>query len=310
MSKQDLRHSSVPYSRLSPNPNHQNVVVLPVYYPRHNDNYRCLRHCLAFTSVILLLSSALFLLYPSDPTLELARLQLNHVGVNTSPKLTLDLSFSLTIRVRNRDFFSLDYDKLVVSVGYRGRELGLVSSEGGRVRARGSSYVNATLDLDGFEVVHDVIYLLSDWAKGVVPFDTNTKVDGDLGLFLFKIPLKVIPFSLFFSLEFDSAINSMNKQKFCEVKAVSFLLVGGSGSVGGQKCHVRCTWIEITSQFNVVDSAPIDVLEVGNRFGFCREKIWFLFDDTVHAPKYTYVHSTSQQPEEITTMFKDKGDNC
>ncbi|MBA0838824.1 hypothetical protein Goarm_004614, partial [Gossypium armourianum] len=116
--------------------------------------------------------------------------------------------------VRNRDFFSLDYDKLVVSVGYRGRELGLVSSEGGRVRARGSSYVNATLDLDGFEVVHDVIYLLSDWAKGVIPFDTNTKVDGDLGLFLFKIPLK-------------------NKQKFCEVKAFSFLLVGGSGSVGG-----------------------------------------------------------------------------
>ncbi|KAG4141179.1 hypothetical protein ERO13_D06G060100v2 [Gossypium hirsutum] len=189
MSKQDLRHSSAPYSRLSPNPNHQNVVVLPVYYPRHNDNYRCLRHCLAFTSAILL-SAALFLLYPSDPTLELARLQLNHVGVNTSPKLTLDLSFSLTIRVRNRDFFSLDYDKLVVSVGYRGRELGLVSSEGGRVRARGSSYVNATLDLDGFEVVHDVIYLLSDWAKGVIPFDTNTKVDGDLGLFLFKIPLK------------------------------------------------------------------------------------------------------------------------
>ncbi|PPD72953.1 hypothetical protein GOBAR_DD30138 [Gossypium barbadense] len=149
MSKQDLRHSSAPYSPL-------------------------------------------FLLYTSDPTLELARLQLNHVGVNTSPKLTLDLSFSLTIRVRNRDFFSLDYDKLVVSVGYRGRELGLVSSEGGRVRARGSSYVNATLDLDldGFEVVHDVIYLLSDWAKGVIPFDTNTKVDGDLGLFLFKIPLK------------------------------------------------------------------------------------------------------------------------
>ncbi|XP_052488491.1 uncharacterized protein LOC105773622 isoform X1 [Gossypium raimondii] len=201
MSKQDLRHSSAPYSRLSPNPNHQNVVVLPVYYPRHNDNYRCLRHCLAFTSVILLLSAALFLLYPSDPTLELARLQLNHVGVNTSPKLTLDLSFSLTIRVRNRDFFSLDYDKLVVSVGYRGRELGLVSSEGGRVRARGSSYVNATLDLDGFEVVHDVIYLLSDWAKGVIPFDTNTKVDGDLGLFLFKIPLKMLSASTTFDFE-------------------------------------------------------------------------------------------------------------
>ncbi|MFQ6663353.1 hypothetical protein Gotur_030909 [Gossypium turneri] len=254
MSKQDLRHSSAPYSRLSPNPNHQNVVVLPVYYPRHNDNYRCLRHCLAFTSVILLLSAALFLLYPSDPTLELARLQLNHVGVNTSPKLTLDLSFSLTIRVCNRDFFSLDYDKLVVSVGYRGRELGLVSSEGGRVRARGSSYVNATLDLDGFEVVHDVIYLLSDWTKGVIPFDTNTKVDGDLGLFLFKIPLKMLSASTMFDFEcmmFQAKVS-------CEV-----YMDRNNQSIVRQDCYaeVVCS--------NVVDGAPIDVLEVGNRFGFC-----------------------------------------
>ncbi|KAK8602214.1 hypothetical protein V6N13_058137 [Hibiscus sabdariffa] len=190
MSKQDLRESSVPYTPLPPNSNHQNVIVLPVYYYRPYDNFRCLRRCLALTAVLLLFSAAVFFLYPSDPSLELARLQLNHVGVQTSPKLTLDLSFSLTVRVRNRDFFSLDYDKLVVSVGYRGRELGVVSSAGGRVRARGSSYVNATLDLDGLEVIHDVIYLLSDWAKGVIPFDTNTKVDGDLGLFLFNIPLK------------------------------------------------------------------------------------------------------------------------
>ncbi|XVE54289.1 hypothetical protein DITRI_Ditri03aG0068900 [Diplodiscus trichospermus] len=190
MSKGELRDSSVPYTPLPPNPNHQNVIILPVYYERPNHNYRCLRRCLTFTGIVLLLSAAVFFLYPSDPTLQLARIQLNHVGVHTSPKLTLDLSFSLTIRVRNRDFFSLDYEKLVVSVGYRGRELGVVSSEGGRVRARGSSYVNATLDLDGFEVIHDVVYLIADLVKGVIPFDTNTKVDGFLGLLFFQIPLK------------------------------------------------------------------------------------------------------------------------
>ncbi|KHG13960.1 tRNA modification GTPase MnmE [Gossypium arboreum] len=79
---------------------------------------------------------------------------------------------------------------LVVSVGYRGKEFGVVNSEGGRVRARGRSYVNATLDLNGFEVVHDVIYLIEDWAKGVIPFDTTTKVNGVLGLCFLKIPLK------------------------------------------------------------------------------------------------------------------------
>ncbi|MBA0703322.1 hypothetical protein Golax_015651, partial [Gossypium laxum] len=191
MSKQGLRDSSVPYIPLPQNPNHQNVIVSLVYYHRPNQTNHYLRRGVIFAGVLLLLLSATILFfYPSDPILKLARIRLNHVGVISSPKLTIDLSFSLTISVRNRDFFSLDYEKLVVSVGYRGKELGVVNSEGGRVRARGRSYVNATLDLNGFEIVHDVIYLIEDWAKGVIPFDTTTKVNGVLGLCFLKIPLK------------------------------------------------------------------------------------------------------------------------
>ena len=59
------------------------------------------------------------------------------------------------------------------------------------MRARASSYVNATLDLDGLVVIHDVFYLLEDLAKGVIPFETDTQVNGVLGFFFFKIPLKV-----------------------------------------------------------------------------------------------------------------------
>lgn len=67
-----------------------------------------------------------------------------------------------------------------------------MNSEGaGRIRARGSSYVDATLDLDGFEIIHDVFYLLEDLARGVIPFDTVTMVEGYLGFFFFNIPLKV-----------------------------------------------------------------------------------------------------------------------
>lgn len=79
----------------------------------------------------------------------------------------------------------------MVSVGYRGRELGFVSSQGGKVRARGSSYVNATLDLNGLEVIHDVFYLIEDLARGVIPFDSDSTVKGKLGLLFFKIPIKV-----------------------------------------------------------------------------------------------------------------------
>ncbi|KAF7147040.1 hypothetical protein RHSIM_Rhsim03G0243600 [Rhododendron simsii] len=91
----------------------------------------------------------------------------------------------------NRDFFSLRYSSLVVSVGYRGRELGFVTSDGGEIRARGSSYVNATLVLDGLEVVHDVVYLVEDLARGLIPFDTDSVVKGTVGIFFVDVPIKV-----------------------------------------------------------------------------------------------------------------------
>ncbi|KAJ4881589.1 Late embryogenesis abundant (LEA) hydroxyproline-rich glycoprotein family [Raphanus sativus] len=184
---------SIPYTPLpssSSQPSQTVIVLTP--YRRHRRPFflRNLRCSLLFTAAILLLSAAVYLLYPSDPEIKVSRIQLNHIRVLDSFKPTLDLSFSLTIKVRNRDFFSLDYDSLVVSIGYRGRELGLVKSNGGHLRARDSSYINATLELDGLEVVHDVIYLIGDLAKGVIPFDTIAQVKGDLGVLLFQIPIQ------------------------------------------------------------------------------------------------------------------------
>lgn len=65
-----------------------------------------------------------------------------------------------------------------------------MNSTGEKLRARASSYVNATIELDGIEVIHDVIYLLHDLAKGSIPFDTDTVVRGKLGLLFFEVPLK------------------------------------------------------------------------------------------------------------------------
>uniref|UniRef100_A0A7N0TAX4 Late embryogenesis abundant protein LEA-2 subgroup domain-containing protein n=1 Tax=Kalanchoe fedtschenkoi TaxID=63787 RepID=A0A7N0TAX4_KALFE len=185
------------YSHLPTDPDHHHhhdpnthyVVVLPRYrhpYAAHVSLRRCLISALA----ALLLCAALFILYPSDPQLQLASVKLNRVRVNSAYPPSLDLSFSLTVRVRNRDVFSLDYRSLDVSVGYRGRDLGVVKSDGGLVRARASSYVDATVDLDGLEIVHDVFFLLEDLARGFIPFDTVSRVEGKLGLFFFNLPIK------------------------------------------------------------------------------------------------------------------------
>lgn len=59
------------------------------------------------------------------------------------------------------------------------------------MRARGTSYVNATLQLDGFQVIHDVFYLIDDLASGSIPFDTDSIVNGKVGLFFIQVPIKV-----------------------------------------------------------------------------------------------------------------------
>ncbi|CAH2079328.1 unnamed protein product [Thlaspi arvense] len=181
----------IPYTPLPSSQPSQTVIVLAPYRRHRRSSFlRSLRCCLLYTAAILLLSAAVYFLYPSDPDINVSRIQLNHLRVLDSLKPALDLSFSLTLKVRNRDFFSLHYDSLVVSIGYRGRELGLVKSRGGHLRARDSSYINATLELDGLEVVHDVIYLIGDLAKGVIPFDTIAQVKGDIGVLLFQIPIQ------------------------------------------------------------------------------------------------------------------------
>ncbi|KAF8681883.1 hypothetical protein HU200_045330 [Digitaria exilis] len=95
------------------------------------------------------------------------------------------------VRVRNPDFFALDYSRLDVDIGYRGSQLGRVTSGGGRVRARAVSYVDADLELNGIRVVEDAIYLIEDLARGSVPFDTVVEVEGHLHLFFLSVPVKV-----------------------------------------------------------------------------------------------------------------------
>ncbi|ONK75242.1 uncharacterized protein A4U43_C03F14840 [Asparagus officinalis] len=128
-------------------------------------------------------------LFPSDPAVSLSRLHLRHLSVSSHPNPKLDINLALTVKIRNRDFFSLDYNSIVVSIGYRGRRLGFVTSDGGKIRARGVSYVDAELDLDGIRVIKDAFYLIEDILKGSIPFETVTEVDGRLHVLFFDIPV-------------------------------------------------------------------------------------------------------------------------
>ncbi|XP_042491828.1 uncharacterized protein LOC122071522 [Macadamia integrifolia] len=176
------------YQYQPPPQSQQQYILLPVYH-RRSSICHSLRRNLLYGSSVVLLCLVIFFLWPSDPVVSVVDLRLNHVHVHTIPTVSLDISMPITIKVRNPDFFSLDYRSLVVAFSYRGRQLGFVTSHGGHLRARGSSLVDATLQLQRIEV-YDVFHLLKDLARGRIPFETLTQVRGQLGLFFFDFPLQ------------------------------------------------------------------------------------------------------------------------
>ncbi|CAA2957819.1 Late embryogenesis abundant, LEA-14 [Olea europaea subsp. europaea] len=177
----DSQHQEPPY------------VVLLTYQPPHTHRLlskSCRRCLICFATLLPFLAAAAYLLWPSDPDLSIVRLRLDRLHFHTRPKISLDITLDLTIKVRNKDFYSIDYDSLLVAIDYRGKRLGSVMSDGGDIKARGTSNINATLVLDGVEILSDVIPLLEDLAKGAIPFDMTSQISGKFGVFFFDLHLK------------------------------------------------------------------------------------------------------------------------
>ncbi|KAK9697724.1 hypothetical protein RND81_08G056500 [Saponaria officinalis] len=181
---------TTPYTLLPSSEPPPTYVILQCH-PQTTTIFRILRRVIILTLSLLLVSLIIYLLYPSNPELRLVRVRLNHIRLHTrTHPPSLDLSLLVTLRVRNRALLSAVYSAVTVDISYRGRQLGFVKSSGGKIRAKQSSYVNATLVLNGFEVLHDFFYLIEDVASGFVPFDTVSTFRGYVGFFFFKIPIK------------------------------------------------------------------------------------------------------------------------
>lgn len=186
-------------------------VVLPP--APHLNNRRRNRRLLAYAAALaislgLFLGAAFYFFWPSQPGIQVISVNFNDVNFETAsqsgsivPRLFMNISMDMAVKVSNKDYFSLEYDKLDIGLGYRGRRIGVVESEGGRLPARHTSYVNSTLELDGIEILHDIVYLLEDLVRKELPLDTVVGFNGSVHVLFAKIPLKVgFAFILFFSL--------------------------------------------------------------------------------------------------------------
>ncbi|XP_076945363.1 uncharacterized protein LOC143616412 [Bidens hawaiensis] len=182
-----------PYDTLPSTPHQpppQYYVVLPFY---HSQNHRRLRRlCRSYLYsliTILLLSASIYFLWPSDPYLQVVNLRLDNFNINTNP-ISVDIVLGVRIRVRNPDVYSLNYNSLNVSLDYRGEHLGFVTSDHGSVKAFGVSYIDATLVLDGAEVVSEAVALVLDLLRGSIPVTASSEIRGSLGVVFFQVPIK------------------------------------------------------------------------------------------------------------------------
>lgn len=186
-----LSSSASPPPYLDAHPADSYAVLLVPVRLRRRLRRGCGSRCLGpLLTVLALLSLAGFLIWPADPDISVARLRLENVSVAARPAVAVTISAALKVRVRNPDLFALDYSRLAVDIGYRGSKLGRVTSGGGRVRARAVSYIDADLNLNGIRVVEDAFYLLEDLARGSVPFDAISEVEGHLQFFFLSLPVK------------------------------------------------------------------------------------------------------------------------
>ncbi|XP_020678653.1 uncharacterized protein LOC110096867 [Dendrobium catenatum] len=169
-------------------------ILLPAFPGRHIRRRPCCcnysSYLLISAAIVTLVGLTLFLIWPTDLDLHVARIRIDRVRVFADPNDTISIDLSLRIRVRNPNFFSLHYDYVDVGIGYRSEPLGSIQSAGGQIPTRGVSYVDAELRIDGVQVIHDVFYLIEDFVRGSIPFDTVSEVKGILHLFFFNIPIK------------------------------------------------------------------------------------------------------------------------
>lgn len=177
-------------------------VVLPP--APHLHSRRRSRRLLAYAAALvvslgLFLGAAFYFFWPTQPVIQVIRVNFNTINFQTAPqpgsvvpRLFMNISMDMALKVNNKDYFSLEYDSLDVGLGYRGRRIGVVESEGGRLPARHTAYVNSTLELDGVEILHDSVYLLEDLVRKELPLYTVAEFNGSVRVLLVKVPLKKV----------------------------------------------------------------------------------------------------------------------
>jgi hypothetical protein len=132
--------------------------------------------------------TAIFLLWPVYPEIEMEELNVRQAKVHPLPPLSADVALSLTAKIHNKGLLWLNLEEVDIGVKYRGNKLGHVELEGRHVVNRwGLEHVYGEIEF-GELSSPDVAHLMQDLAKDRVHFHTSVRVTANFGLFFFNFP--------------------------------------------------------------------------------------------------------------------------
>lgn len=155
---------------------------------------RCAISCAAFTIFLLALAVVAFFVWPRSLEMTVVDLNLGNINFNivkgVIPQVFLTITLDVRLQVRNPNFFGVTYDTVTVSILFNGDEIGEVQSQGDNFLARSTSYVDATLDLNSYQIASDVLLLVAAVDSGAVPLQTVTALDGHINLLWLELPVQ------------------------------------------------------------------------------------------------------------------------
>lgn len=170
---------------------------LPPFRPRRRccSRRRCATSCACFSLVLLAVAAvAAFFVWPRSLEMTVMDLHLGNIHFNVVkgliPQVFLTITLDVRLRVRNPNFFGVTYDTVTVSILFEGDEIGDLQSQGDDFQARSTSYVDATLDLNSYQIASNVLLLVAALDNGALPLQTVTVLNGHINVLWFELPLQ------------------------------------------------------------------------------------------------------------------------
>ncbi|CAK9224335.1 unnamed protein product [Sphagnum troendelagicum] len=151
-----------------------------------------------FIIIMLLSVCAGFLLWPSQPVVELKRWKLDgitidqrHDGKSIFPVVDFNVTLDVLLEIKNRNFAGVEYDYWRTRILYRDSEVGDVKLKGGSIRARSVVRVPAVINLETRQILENASELWMDYVNRRLPLTTRIQFIGALQFFFLKPHVEV-----------------------------------------------------------------------------------------------------------------------